>query len=181
MDFSIKGVESFDWKPLIGKSQPLHSPNVQPRAQPLLPCVHWQGRTFWVSIESFSFCIFKDQVCTFSAHYHKYLVDLCLSQTQPDWFLYKARAKWCWVQRTSLASCKVHFTPSDQSNPLIWRLVRALSNGILLNMFILVPIFYWRIFKFRKAQDLMKGIQLESVIDEYNIHIQEWRQTILNL
>ena len=51
--------------------------------------------------------------------------------------------------------------PNDathQKAPLLtWHFIRALANGITLNMFILVPIFYWNIFKFRKAQDLITG------------------------
>ena len=66
----VIGVENVDGNTLLGQSQPLHPPLVQPRAQPRLPCLHWQGRTFWVSIVSFSF---MDQVGTFSAHYQNYL------------------------------------------------------------------------------------------------------------
>ena len=41
-----------------------------------------------------------------------------------------------------------------QDSPYI---LRALSNLISLNMFILVPIFYWNIFRFRRTQDLITG------------------------
>ena len=106
-------------------------------------------------------------------------LNLCLSQLQPDRFLCKARTKWRWVQRSTLAPHQVHIRHPKKIPPLIWHLIRALANGITLNMFILVPIFYWRIFKFRKTQDSIVGIPLESVIGGYNIHLQEWRKTIL--
>ena len=48
MNHWIKGVESFDGNPVLGQSQPLHPHHVQRRAQPLLSCLHWQRRTFWV-------------------------------------------------------------------------------------------------------------------------------------
>ena len=39
----------------------------------------------------------------------------------------------------------------------IWHPLRALANLAAWNMFILVPIFYWNIFKFRKAHALTTG------------------------
>ena len=57
--------------------------------------------------------------CALSKIFTAFLVDLCLSQTQPDRFQCKAWAKWCWVQRSTLAPNKVHTTLLGHHLPLI--------------------------------------------------------------
>ena len=49
----------------------------------------------------------------------------------------------------------------------LWHPVRLLPNLVTWNMFILVPIFYCAIFKFRKSQDLTRGIHTCTCIFLY--------------
>ena len=91
-------------------------------------------------------------------------------QSQPLWFLRKAGSSWQGAQRPHLASSQVAQTLNIKPTPMILpnstlsdvARFRALANIIAFSMLLLVPIFYWNIFKYRKYRIWSQVVMLLS-------------------
>ena len=124
-------METVDFFAVDPQPCPMHLHRVQPRAQPHLPSLCRQGGSFQVD---FVACIlsYKHQSDPLHLHFVFLRHDLTDFYANPG------------------------PTGIEFRGPM-WQPIRAVYNLTAWNMFILVPIFYRAIFKFRKVQDLTAG------------------------
>ena len=134
-----QGVEVLDFHSIFVECRRLHSDQLPPRASAQLPLLHGKAGTLQVTF-----------LHLYDCHVYKKRYLVFIVQSSP------------WTNSLSRYDTSDFFGSYHNGLELqgpLWDPIRICANLLSLNSFVVVPIFYCAIFKFRRAQDLVPGIR----------------------
>ena len=139
-NLSPQGVEILDFHSIFVERRRLHSDHLSPRASAQLPLLHGKAGTLQVTFLHLYDChVYKKHYLVFIVHSSPWTNSLSRYDTS-DFF--------------------GSFHNGLELQGPLWDPIRICANLLSLNTFVVVPIFYCAIFKFRRTQDLVPGIMV---------------------